>query len=138
MREAMLIVHLLGLTMGVGTSFGFMFLGIAGSKMEKDEGQKFMMNAFALSRMGHIGLTLLIISGLYLMTPHWKTLSDRPLLIAKLILVVALTILISIATVAAGQAKKGQIEKLKKTALLGRFTLLISIAIVILAVLVFH
>ena len=68
MREAMLIVHLLGLVMGLGNSFAFMFLGIAGSKMEKEEGKKFALNTFAISTMGHIGITMLIISGLYLMT----------------------------------------------------------------------
>ena len=44
MREAMLIVHLLGLVMGLGNSFAFMFLGIAGSKMEKEEGKTFALN----------------------------------------------------------------------------------------------
>jgi len=40
MREAMLIIHFLGLAMGLGTSFAIMFLGIAGSKMDKEEGKK--------------------------------------------------------------------------------------------------
>jgi len=44
MREAMLVVHLLGLVMGLGTSFAFMFLGKAGLKMEKEEGKKFVLN----------------------------------------------------------------------------------------------
>lgn len=39
MREAMLIVHFLGLAMGLGTSFAFMFLGMVSDKMEKEEGQ---------------------------------------------------------------------------------------------------
>ena len=71
MREEMLVVHLVGLIMGVGTSFSFIFLGIAGSKLEKEERLKFALNTFPLARMGHIGLTLLIISGGYLMTPFW-------------------------------------------------------------------
>ena len=83
MREAMLITHFLGFAMGLGSSFAFFFLGIARSKMEKEEGQKFALNTFAMSRMGHIGLTLPIISGGYLMTPHWAVLGSRPLLIAK-------------------------------------------------------
>jgi len=61
----MLIVHLLGLVMGLGTSF-------------------------ALSTMHHLGITMLIISGLYLMSPFWMTLNARPLLITKLILVLVL------------------------------------------------
>ena len=138
MREAMLIVHLLGLTMGVGTSIGFMFLGIAGSKLEGEERIKFALNTFALSRMGHIGLTLSIISGLYLMTPFWGSLTALPLLIAKLALVITLTVVISIMTVAANKAKKGDtLSNLKKVAMLGRVALLTGLGIVVLAVLVF-
>ena len=139
MREAMLIVHLLGLVMGLGSSFAFMFLGIAGSKMEKEEGKKFALNTFAMSRMGHIGITMLIISGLYLMTPFWMTLNARPLLIVKLILVLVLTACIILLSVYSNRAKKGNTESnLKKIAALGKVSLLSGIGIVVLAVLTFH
>jgi len=138
MRTAMLIVHLLGLTMGVGTSIGFVFLGIAGSKLEKEERKKFAMNASAMSTMGHIGLTMLIISGLYLITPFWGALAAMPLLIAKLALVLTLTVAVILASVYSNRAKKGDTENnLKKVALLGRVTLLCGITIVVLAVLIF-
>lgn len=138
MRTAMLIIHLLGLTMGVGTSFGFMFLGIAGSKMEKEEGKKFALNSFAMSSMGHIGLTMLIISGLYLITPFWGALAAMPLLVAKLALVLTLTVAVILATMYSRRAKKGDTESnLKKVALMGRVTLLCGIIIVVLAVLIF-
>ncbi len=139
MREAMLIVHLLGLVMGLGSSFAFMFLGIAGSKMEKEEGRKFALNTFAMSRMGHIGITMLIISGLYLMTPFWMTLNAKPLLIVKLILVLVLTACIILLSVYSNRAKKGNIESnLKKIAALGKVSLLSGIGIVVLAVLTFY
>lgn len=138
MREAMLIVHFLGLAMGIGTSIGFMFLGIAGSKMKEDEGLKFAINTFALSRMGHIGLTLLVISGLYLMTPFWGVLAAQPLLIAKLTLVLTLIVTVSIVSVASNKVKKGDLTKMKQIIGLGRVALLTGLAIVILAVLVFH
>jgi len=138
MRTAMLIVHFLGLAMGIGTSFAFFFLGRAGSKMEKEERMKFALNSFALSRMGHIGLTMLIISGLYLITPFWASLASRPLLIAKLILVLALIVSVSFATIYAQRAKKGDtITNLKKIAALGKVSLLAGITIVVLAVLIF-
>ena len=139
MREAMLIVHLLGLVMGLGNSFAFMFLGRAGAKIEKEEGKQFALNTFAISTMGHIGITMLIISGLYLMTPFWMTLNARPLLIAKLILVLVLTISIIVTSVYANRAKKGNTESnLKKIAALGKVSLLSGIIIVLLAVLTFH
>jgi len=138
MREVMLVVHLLGLVMGVGTSFSFIFLGIAGSKLEKEERLKFALNTFPLARMGHIGLTLLILSGGYLMTPYWKVLPDLPLLMAKLALVVTLIVTITLIAMATKQVKKGDATKLKRIALLGRVALLTGITIVILAVSVFR
>ena len=139
MREVMLITHFLGLAMGLGTSFAFFFLGIARSKMEKEEGQKFALNTLALSRMGHIGLTLLILSGGYLMTPHWEVLGSRPLLIAKLFLVLVLVFTVSLLTVYGKRAKKGDTEaNLRKIALLGKVSLLTTIVIVTLAVLIFR
>ena len=138
MRVAMLIVHFLGLAMGVGTSFAFFFLERAGKKMEKEDRMKFALNSFALIRIGHIGLTMLIISGLYLITPFWASLASRPLLIAKLILVLTLTVSVSFATVYAHWAKKGDtLTNLKKIAALGKVSLLSGITIVVLAVLIF-
>jgi len=139
MRVAMLIVHFLGLTMGLGSSFAFMFLGIAGSKMEKEEGKKFALNTFAISRMGHIGLAMLIFSGLYLMTPFWGSLASLPMLIAKLILVLVLTITVIFLSIYSNRAKKGETEaNLKKIAALGKVSLLSGIIIVLLAVLIFR
>jgi len=138
MRNVMLIVHFLGLAMGVGTSFAFMFLGIAASKMEKTESQKFRLNVMTLSKMGHIGLALLILSGGYLMTPYWSLLSITPLLIAKLSLVLVLTIIIVVISIKAKEAKKGDFEtSMKKIEPLGKISLLISLTIVVLAVLIF-
>lgn len=135
----MLIAHFLGLAMGLGTSFAFFFLGMARSKMEKEEGKKFALNALAMSRMGHIGLALLILSGGYLMTPYWVLLGSRPLLIAKLLLVLGLVFTVSLQSVYAKRAKKGGSKaNLKKIATLGRISLLSTIAIVILAVLIFR
>ncbi len=138
MREFMLIIHLLGLTMGLGTSFGYMFLGMAASKMPQEEALKFTLQSFSLSKMGTIGIILLVLSGGYLMTPYWASLPDRPLLIAKLSLVLILIVLIIILTIASQKAKKGDIGQLKKIKAMGPISLLTAIAIVVLAVLNFR
>ncbi len=139
MREFMLIIHFIGLAMGLGTSFAFMFLGIASSKMEQTEAHKFMLKAFALTKMGQIGLVLLIVSGGYLMTPYWKTLSSIPLLIIKLVLVLILAALIGYISAIAKKASQGETAKhLKKIRTVGQLALFIAIAIVILAVYIFH
>jgi len=139
MREVMLIVHFIGLAMGLGTSFGFLFLGIAASKLEKEDAPKFMINSFALIKMGQIGLTLLVISGGYLMTLFWKILPSTPLLIAKLTLVIILIALIISISLAMKKARNGDFKNQKRTIqTLGRISLLTTIIIVILAVSVFH
>jgi hypothetical protein len=139
MRDAMLIIHFIGLAMGLGTSLAFMFLGMASARMEESERLKFSLNILALSRMGQIGLTLLVISGLYLMDPYWRNLANLPLLVAKLVLVLVLGTLVGIISVNAKKAKAGDSAiYLKKIATLGRLSLLTALATVILAVLVFH
>jgi uncharacterized membrane protein len=139
MREVMLMLHFIGLTMGLGTGFAHAFLGSITGKMTVDEAIKFRLHSLVLSKMGHIGITLLLVSGFYLITPYWKVLSSMSLLIAKLSLVAVLILLISLIGIAAKKAKQGDAEvQLKKMELLGKFTLLVGIAIVILAVKVFR
>jgi uncharacterized membrane protein len=139
MRELMLILHFIGLTMGLGTGFAHAFLGIAVSKMPADEATKFRLRSLALSNMGHIGISLLIISGLYLITPYWKILPSSPLLILKLVLVLVLLVLITLINLSAKKAKKGDAEvQLKKMGQLGKLTLLTGLAIVIVAVIIFR
>jgi uncharacterized membrane protein len=139
MREAMLIIHFLGLTLGLGASFAFFFLGIARSRLEREESMKLAMNTSILSRMGHIGLGMLIISGFYLITPFWATLNARPMLIAKLFMVGFLTLTVIVLGVYSRKAKRGaSASTLKMIAALGKVALLSGITIVFLAVLNFR
>ena len=139
MKEFALIIHFIGLAMGIGTSFGFMFLGIAASKMEPEKALDFQLKSFAMSKMGHIGLALLVLSGLYLIIPYWALLPTSPILIAKLILVVILGALIGIISSNAKKAQQGNAEEyLKKIAGLGKISLLTGLLIIILAVLNFE
>jgi uncharacterized membrane protein len=139
MRDTMLIIHFIGLAMGLGTSIGFMILGISGSKMEENKLKQFVVDVLPLGKMGQLGLVLLIISGGYLMTPHWSQLGEMPLLIVKLCLVVVLAIVILLIASAGKKAKNGAVDAyLKKVPVLGRVSLLVALAIVVLAVMVFH
>lgn len=135
----MLIFHFIGLTMGLGTGFAHAFLGSVTAKMPADEAARFRLHSLVLSNMGHVGLTLLIISGFYLITPYWKILPSSPLLIIKLSLVAILIVLIGLISIATKKAKKGDAERqLKKMKLLGKLTLIVGLAIVIVAVNFFH
>ena len=135
----MLITHFVGLAMGLGTGFANMFLGIASAKMEANEAKKFRLHTLALSRMGHIGLVLLVLSGIFLMTPYWSILPSSPLLIAKLALVVVLATVVALIGSAGAKAKAGDTDvQFKKIQPLGKITLVVSLLIVILAAAVFH
>ena len=135
----MLIIHFIGLTMGLGTAFAHAFLGVAASKMTAEEATKFRLHSMVLGKMGNTGLTFLIISGLYLITPYWKLLPSMPLLILKLALVVVLGALISILNSYGKKAIKGDANVyFKKIEPIGKATLLIGLLIIILAVCIFH
>jgi uncharacterized membrane protein len=139
MRETMLILHFIGLAMGLGTSFAHAFLGIATSKMTADDAIKFRLHSLVLGTMGHVGIALLIVSGLYLITPYWKILPSSPLLIIKLALVIVLVVLITMINLYTKRARNGDAEvQLKKMAQLGKMTLVVALVIVILAVNIFH
>lgn len=135
----MLIFHFIGLTMGLGTGFAHAFLGSITPKMSAEEAIKFRLHSLVLSKMGHVGITLLLISGLYLITPYWRVLSSMPLLVVKLSLVGILIVLITLIGIAGRKAKKGDaVIQLKKMEALGKMTLLVGLAIVIVAVNIFH
>ncbi|GHB63856.1 hypothetical protein [Persicitalea jodogahamensis] len=139
MREVMLILHFIGLTMGLGTSFAHAFLGIIVSKTTHDEAIQFRLHSLILSKMGNIGIVLLVISGLYLITPYWSVLPTLPLLILKLVLIIILVVLIIIINIYSKKAMEGDAEEqLKKMELVGKMTMIIGLAIVILAVMIFH
>ncbi|MBV6442537.1 MAG: hypothetical protein EPGJADBJ_04255 [Saprospiraceae bacterium] len=135
----MLITHFLGLGMGLGTSFANMFFGIAGAQMEPNEASKLRLASLVLSKMGQLGLLLLVVSGIFLMTPYWQILPSSPLLIAKLLLVAALITLVVLIHRAGARAKTGDAEtQFKKIQRMGKMALLTSLMIVLLAVLYFH
>ena len=139
MREVMLIVHFIGLALGLGTSFAFMFLGMAGSKMPDEERIQFAFKTAIVSKMGQIGLVLLLLSGAHLIHPYAADLANMPLLIIKLVLFLALGALIGIISSKMKKAQKGDAEKhLKAIQTLGKFTMLIGLTIVGLAVYSFH
>ena len=137
MRETMLMLHFFGLAMGLGTSFAHAFLGVAIAKMESSEAKKFRVQIKALSLMGTIGTLLLLISGIFLMAPYWSVLTSLPILIIKLVLFLILVILILL--INQGASKNSETEdSLKKIGIMGKLALLTGVAIVILAVNIFH
>jgi uncharacterized membrane protein len=139
MRDLMLIIHFIGLTMSLGTGFANLFLSKAAAKLEPAERGKFMANTMILMRMGHTGLGLLLLSGFYLITPFCKELGEMPILVAKLCFVGLLVIMVSAITILAKKAlREGNPALLMKLKPFGILNFFVGITIVVLAVLSFH
>lgn len=139
MRDTFLVIHFIGLAMSVGTGFSNLFLGIAASKLAPAERGSFMIKTLILTRMGQIGLGLLLISGFYLITPYWAALSNMPTLIAKLTMVLLLVIMISIMSLRVRKAKEmNDPSLLASLRPLGMVVFVTGITVVILAVVTFH
>lgn len=139
LREIMLIIHFVGLCMGLGTGFGHLFLGMAAKKMNEKEAQSFKMKTLAINKMGYIGLFLLVLSGGYLMTPYWSSLGEKPTLVAKLLAVLVLIVMIVLMNGIAKKVNRPEgSDALGKLEQMGKITLPLSIIIIVLAVLTFH
>lgn len=139
MRVFMLILHFLGLAMALGTGFANLFLGRVAAKLEPAERGAFMSKLMVLGNVGRAGLALLVVSGIYLITPYWEILGEMPFLLAKLVLIGVLLILVVTMGVVISRARKrndpAMLAKLKP---LGMMNFFVGIAIVVCAVMAFH
>jgi hypothetical protein len=139
MHDIFLIIHFIGLAMAIGMGFANLFLASAAAKLEPAERGKFMFRAAVLVRMGQTGLGLLLISGFYLITPYWATLSAMPALIAKLSLVVLQLVLVTVTSLMARKGIKNNDPAIfAKLRPLGMLTFITGLSIVVMAVLTFH
>jgi uncharacterized membrane protein len=141
MYETLLILHFIGLALGLGTSFAMFTLNLATKDLDPSERGKFMQRAGALSRNGSLGLLLLILSGLGILfyrgfgnVMAWGGGAFH----AKLTLVVILCGLVGYMQVTLKKARKNNDPKLMaKLPLLGRIGMLLTVSIVVLAVVAF-
>ena len=139
MRDIMLIVHLLSIAMFVGAGFSALVLNKAVRNMERNIIDGYNKISLTLNYLSKTGLTLLVITGGYLMTPYWAIMGQMPLLLTKLILAVVVIVLLVLLAIYAKKAKKTNDDKyFAKVNSLQLINLLAGIVIIILAVLVFH
>lgn len=64
MKDILLIVHFVGLSLGLGTGFSMMRLGAAAKDLDPAERGKFMSKVLTLSKNSAWGLVLLLASGI--------------------------------------------------------------------------
>jgi uncharacterized membrane protein len=142
MQDALLIIHFLGLALGVGTSLAMWRLGMATKDLSPPERAQFFKHAMSLGKNGSLGLTLLIASGLgFLFTRGASSVfvAGGPLFHVKLTLVVVLAGLVGYSQVLTKRIREKQDPAAAATmAKLGPAMLLTGVAIVVCAVLAFH
>ncbi len=138
MRNPMLIIHLLSVVMFVGAALSAFVLSRVANKFDSQFKLAINRALLSLNYLGKTGLTLLFITGGYLMTPYWKALGDMPLLVSKLSLVVIMIAVLVLLSIKAKKAKKkpseGSFAAVNK---LNTVNLFLGVATIILAVLVF-
>jgi hypothetical protein len=142
MQDFFLIIHFIGLAMGVGTSFAMMRLGIATKDLAPAERGQFFRRALAVAKNGSIGLGLLIASGLcMLFTRGVGTVfaSGGVAFHIKLTLVLILCGLLGFSQVKLKRFRENDDgAALAAAAKLGPIMLVTGLGIVICAVLAFH
>jgi uncharacterized membrane protein len=138
MRDIMLIVHFISVALLVGTAFSTFILNQI-FKREQENKIKLQSLILPLNYISKTGLTLLILSGGYLMTPFWPALGIMPLLIVKLVIAGILLGTVILVSIKAKQAKKYQTQNaFNKVKSLQNINLILGIATVFIAVFIFH
>ena len=137
----LLILHFLGLAMGLSVSFSGMVMGGLIDKAAPAE--RAVLGRFPplMARVGDIGLTLLWASGLGLLFFKWggiANLGNMPWQFhAKLTLVVVLTALVGYIHTLLRKVAKGDMAALARMRIVGGIAFLTAISIVTFAVLAF-
>jgi uncharacterized membrane protein len=142
MLDLWLIIHFIGLALGVGASFAALTLGLATRSMPPAERGEFMRRASILGKNGSLGLLLLIISGLGIMIGRGVDVVmawGGPMFHIKLTLVVILIGLVGYLQVLMRKARSSDgAAAAARMPIVSRIVLLLGISIVVFAVLAFH
>jgi uncharacterized membrane protein len=142
MQDFFLVIHFIGLALGVGTSFAMMRLGMATKDLPVAERAQFFRTAMSVSKNGSLGLAFLIGSGLcMLFTRGVGTVfaSGGMAFHIKLTLVLVLAGFVGFSQVLVKRFREKQdMAVLPKLAKVGQVMLLTGLGIIITAVLAFH
>lgn len=141
MNSTLFFFHMVGLALGLGTSFAMMTLGMALKDADPEERGKFMMKALVLSKNGAIGLGLLLISGLAMLGMRFELYfsAGGAAFVIKLVLVVVLIGLFGAMQMKIRQVRnEGPGSQMASIPKLGRLMLATTLLITAFAVAAFH
>jgi uncharacterized membrane protein len=138
----LLMLHFVGLALGVGASFALFTLRKASAGLQPAERTTFMLRALSVSKNASYGLLLLLVSGLgmfFMRGPGAVMAAGGPAFHAKLTLVVILCGVFGYSQALGKRAREaGGGPTLAKLSTLSTATLLLGVAIVIAAVIAFQ
>ena len=138
----LLMLHFVGLALGVGASFALFTLRRANSGLDPAERTKFLLRTLSVSKNGSYGLLLMILTGLGMFVmrgPGAVMAAGGPAFHAKLTLVVILCGAVGYAQVLGKRAREaGYLLMLAKLPVVGNAILGLGVAIVISAVIAFQ
>ena len=142
MLDFLLILHFIGLALGVGTGFAMLTLGLSTADMPPADRGAFMRRASVITRNGAIGLTLLILSGVGLVLVRgvaevmaW----GGPMFHVKLTLVAIMIGVFGYLQVLLRQSRSADgAAAAARISIVSRVMLVLGVSVVVFAVLAFH
>ena len=139
--DLLLIMHFLGLSLGVGTGFAMMTLGISTKDMSPADAGAFMRRASLVGVNGSIGLLLLIVSGVAMVMSRGVDVVmawGGGMFHVKLTLVAIFLGVFGYLQVLVKKFKAGDAAAAVRLQSVSKIMLLLGVAIVVVAVLAFH
>jgi uncharacterized membrane protein len=139
MRDLMLILHFVGLAMGVGTGFALLRIGFSTRNLSPAERGPLFQKISVLRLNAYTGLALLILSGLGLLWVQPGLFSaGGGFFQAKLLLVAVMLVVVGITHTLLGKAKRAGGPPPAILPKLGNLNFTLGLLVVALAVLAFH
>ena len=139
MNRPLLILHLLGLAMGLSVSFSNLVMGTLIAKAAPAE--RTILSRFmpAMSHVGNIGLVLIWVTGPILVFSKYGGFAGLPWQFhAKLTAVVILTLAVGVIHMNMRKAIAGDAAAVARIGLVGRITMLSALTALVFAVLAFE
>ncbi len=138
LNEVLLILHFVGLAMGLAVPFSSIVMQGLVAKAAPLEQPVLMRFSPAMSRVGDIGLALLLVTGVTLVFTKYGGFAIMPWQFhVKLAAVALLVALVGYIHVLMGKARKGDAAAAARIPIVGRFTFLLALTAVVFAVLTF-
>lgn len=139
MYDLLLILHFIGLAMGVGTGFALLRIGFSNRNLPPAERGMLFQKISALRLNGYTGLTLLVLSGLGLLVLRPGLFSvGGGFFHAKLALVAVMVVVVGSMHLILGKAKRAGGPPPAILPKLGNLNFTLGLIVVVLAVLAFH